>query len=518
MAGVLVLPGCTKVGPDFASPTAPVAPDWLEADGVTVTAEGADERAWWAVFNDPVLDRLIEQGYRGNLPLQVAGLRVLEARAQLGIAVGNQYPQSQAVRASLGYFRESERAAGSPQPGVNGAGFAFAEGSIGLAAAWELDFWGKFRRAIESADANLFASLAGYNDVLVLLSADVAATYVRARTFQQRLAIARDNVQTQREGLRIAEARFRNGATSERDVQQARTLLFATEATIPELETGLLQTRDALSVLLGRPPVPLEELLGPPAPIPEPPLTVAVGIPADLLRRRPDIRAAEAQAAAQSALIGVAKADLYPSVTLAGTLGLRAADVGRFDLSDIFLAKSWEGSFGPQVNWNFLNYGRLTNAVRVEDARFQQAIATYQDAVLQAQREVEDQLVAFVRSQLRVALRKDSAAAATRSTSLALLQYQEGATDFTTVLTALQDQLAEQDSLAVARGDIALALVGIFRALGGGWQVRLGDDPVPAAVRTEMAERTDWGTLLAPGAIPPAASVTGETVFRAPDW
>jgi len=232
------------------------------------------------------------------------------------------------------------------------------------------------------------------------------------------------------------------------------------------------------------------------AQIPAPPAQVAVGIPAELLRRRPDVRHAEWQAAAQSASIGVTKAALYPALSLTGTFGLLSSDVGSFALGDVFLWKSRTANFGPALQWNIFNYGQITNQVRVQDARLQGLLISYQNTVLSAQREVEDNLVAFLRSQERAQSLGESTAAAQRSLDLATLQYRQGITDFTTVLTAQQALLSEQDSLANTLGDISNNLVGVYRALGGGWQVRESKDVVPDSVKEQMAKRTDWGGLL----------------------
>jgi NodT family efflux transporter outer membrane factor (OMF) lipoprotein len=367
---------------------------------------------------------------------------------------------------------------------------------FGLGASWELDLWGKFRRAIEGADASLMASVADYDDALVSLATQVASAYVNIRTYEERLRIARENAGIQRESLRLADVRFRNGETSETDVEQARSEYAQTRSQIPQLEIGLRQNQHALSVLLGMPPSDLQDRLGPGGPIPAAPAEVAIGIPADLLRRRPDIRAAEEQAAAQSALIGATKADLYPAFSLSGTFGFLSTDIGGADLSDAFDWKSRVVSFGPAVVWNVLNYGQITNQVRAQDAAFQQAVLSYQNTVLQAQQEVEDALASFLGAQASVALLAEAVAAARRSVDLATIEYREGATDYTTVLTAQQNLLEQQDQLAVTQGSVAQGLISLYRALGGGWQARAGEAFVRADIKDAMAERTDWGGLL----------------------
>jgi NodT family efflux transporter outer membrane factor (OMF) lipoprotein len=331
------------------------------------------------------------------------------------------------------------------------------------------------------------------------------------------LEIARRNVETQIEALQIAVARFNGGTTTQRDVEQARTVLFNTQSTIPTLEAQIRQARNALCVLVGAPPGSLEPLWEGAAEIPAPPPQVAVGIPADLLRRRPDVRSAELQAMAQSARIGVAKADLFPAFALSGSFGFLSTDVGTFRLADMFSWKARTGSLGPSVQWDILNYGRITNNVRVQDARLQELLLSYQESVLRAQREVEDSLTGYLRAQENAAWLAQSADAAKRSLDLASIQYRQGITDFTTVLTAQQALLAAQDSFANALGSIGGNLVELYRALGGGWQLREGQELVSPEIRELMAKRTNWGGLLS------TASESGEmpefrSPVRPPDW
>jgi len=517
---LLLLAGCTKVGPDFIKPDAPIADKWTEVGELQLDATQVDHADWWKSFNDPVLDRLVNDAYSQNLTLQIAGLRILEARSQLGLAVGGAWPQQQ--QATLGATYNS--------PSDNTGGSAFLKNSwnynTGVAIGWEIDFWGKFKRGIESADAALLASIADYDTVLVSLTADVANVYAIIRTFEERLAIARTNVEIQKRSLRIADVRFRNGATTELDVQQAKTLLLSTQATIPALEAGLRQSENALSILLGKPPGQIRQILGKPGEIPSPPTQIAVGIPADLLRRRPDVRGAELQAAAQSARIGVAKADFYPSVALLGSIGLSATQSsnttasGKSGIGEWFTGDSLTFTGGPSITWNIFNYGQISNNVRVQDARLQQLLVNYQNVVLQAAQEVEDSTVGFVRAQEQARFLNESVTAALRSVDLAVIQYRDGAADYTRVLDTQRSLALQQDQSAVARGGIASNLIDMYRALGGGWQIRAGRDFVPDATKEVMSERTNWGELLTPEdaktLIPP--SNTPDDSYRWPDW
>ncbi len=499
LAGVGALAaGCAVVGPDFERPEAPVSEAWIES---AVVAEPVEHREWWKNFEDPVLVSLIQTAYEQNLTLQIAGLRVHEARAILGLAAGNLYPQNQTLGASASTVKLSENAEpiSNLPPAVSPlVDTSFNNYRLNLDAAWELDFWGRFRRGVESADASLAASIATYDDFLVTLTGDVATAYVLLRTLEERLTYAQSNVAIQQRSLEISDVRFRNGLVTELDVQLARALLGSTQATIPSLETGIRQAKLALSLLLGMPPSDLRDILGGPGKIPTTPENVAIGIPADLLRRRPDIRRSELQAAAQSARIGIATADMYPAFSLIGTVGYSADSTGDLLDSDSTLGL---GTFG--VNWNFLNYGRLRNNVRVEDARFQQLVAAYQNTVLNAAREVEDGLVNFLRAREQVGYLTESVDASRRAVELAETQYRDGIISYTLVLDAQRFLLLTEDQVTAARGKVARSLIATYKALGGGWQIREGNAFIPEEVKATMRERTNWGDLLDTQAVQP---------------
>ncbi|MBM2830885.1 MAG: outer rane efflux protein [Gammaproteobacteria bacterium] len=511
---LIILSGCDAVGPEFVQPDAPVSQQWLEGDDPKISATQAEFSEWWTIFNDPVLNTLVENAYQQNLPLQIAGIRILEARAQLGIAVGNAYPQLQQARGGISHIELSENQSNF-SPALD---TSFRDVNVGFDMGWELDLWGRFRRGIEAADADLLASIADYDDVLVSLTANVATAYTLIRTFEERLAIARANVEIQEESLEIAETRFSGGLTTELDVQQARTLLLNTRATIPALEIGLQQSKHALSTLLGMPPGDLEDALGSLGVIPTAPAAVAIGIPAELLRRRPDIRRAELQAAAQSARIGIAEGDLYPHFSLVGSIGLRASDTFETDLGDLFQLNSIEAFGGPSLTWDVFNYGRIKNNVRVQDARLQQLIVNYQNTVLEASREVEDALVAFLRAQEQVGFLAESVDAANRSVDLAILQYSNGIADYQRVLDTQEALVNQQDLLTSRRGDIATNLIAMFRALGGGWEIRAGKALVPEKTKETMRNRSDWGQLLKPATPDTNESDENKGLFRRPDW
>ena len=488
---LLPLTACL-VGPDFKKPPAPVAEKYLKARGLDHGA--ADYRTWWKAFNDPVLDRLIEIAYAQNLPLLSAGTRVIEARAALGVAIGELYPQSQQATGGLTYIGESR-----PDPFSSRFGQRyFWRDTLGLTVLWELDFWGKFRRGVESADAAYLASIATYDDVLVTLLGDVTTTYIGIRTTQRQIEIAQENVVKQRKSLQVARDRYTGGIASKLPVYQAENVLGQTESAIPQLQIQLDKGLNALRLLLGMPPQSLDELLSGARGIPVPPASIAVGIPADLVRRRPDIRAAELAAASQSAQVGIAEADLYPAFSLTGSFGAAASTIRRSTLADMFTGRAITFGFGPSFSWNILNYGQITNTVRVQNAKLQGLLVDYQNTVLKAQKEVEDGLATYRDSQVQVAYLRQSVAAAEKALEIALIEFTLGTRDFTPVLTAEQNLYTAQNDLAIASGNVSAGLTSVFRALGGGWQIREGDDFVPPPVREEMRARTNWGNLLPP--------------------
>jgi NodT family efflux transporter outer membrane factor (OMF) lipoprotein len=475
------------VGPAYVRPPVETETAWLESGDPAVRPEPAQSARWWEVFADPTLIRLVETAYAENLTLRAAGLRVVEAQARRGIAIGTLFPQQQAIVGSYAHTLQSENTFfSSPTRGFN----TFL---AGFDAAWELDLWGKFRRAVEAADSDLLAAVASYDDVLVSLVSEVAATYLTIRTVDERLEVARDNVRVQEDSLGIARVRYEAGGTSELDVEQAATLLHDTEATIPDLERARRQAIDSLCVLLGMPPQGLTEILGGPGKLPEVPTSVAVGVPADLLRRRPDVRSAEFAAAAQSARIGVSTAQLLPAFRLTGTIGVSAQQAERW-----FEGNSFEAVGGPEFNWPVLNYGRLINDVRLQDATFQELATAYSNTVLLAQQEVEDALVGYLRGTERVQRLDEAVQAGNRAVDLSIIQYREGATDYTSVLNSQQAKLRVDDELVNERGIVALSVVALYKALGGGWEMREGQDFVPAETRAQMEERTHWGGLLSP--------------------
>jgi NodT family efflux transporter outer membrane factor (OMF) lipoprotein len=472
---VLSLCGCTtiseyihngfKVGPNYHKPPAPVAPDWIDDSDPRLRRGPEDLSEWWKVFHDPVLDNLICTAYHQNLTLQQAGFRVLEARAQLGIGVGNFFPQLQNMTGSYEREAVSNETAGRTLSST--ARRFFGQWNYGFNLAWELDFWGRFRRAIESDRDALDSSVEAYDDALVTLLSDVATAYVQMRTLEKRIAYAKKNAAIQRVTYEIAKDKkgiFASGL----DIDQALSTLRQTEAAIPELEIALRQTTDRLCTLLGIPPEELRTRLGL-GDIPTAPSEVVVGIPADLLRRRPDVREAERNAAAQCAQIGVAESAFYPHCAIVGTIDYQAE---RF--KNLFKPTAFSGTIAPGFTWDILNYGRIFFNVRFQDARFQELIAAYQQSVLTANQEVEDGLVSFLKAQERTRLQKEAADAGEAAVKAIHDLWKGGLlTDYTRVAQLELNQVTLDDTLAQAQGEIALGLIQVFKALGGGWQIRL---------------------------------------------
>ena len=485
---VLVLTGCS-VGPKFEKPEVALNESWSQEASAKLTTLASPDSAWWRAFNDATLDRLVDLAYHQNLPLQIAGVRILESRAQLAIAVGRQYPQVQAIFGSAAALGVSENVANN----VPGFDRYFWDYQLGFDAAWEMDFWGKFRNDVQAETAAHLATVADYDDALVSLTAEVARTYAVVRTFEVLLEQARRNATLQEEGLRIAESRFRNGATSELDVTQATTLLESTRATIPRLEIGLLQSQNSLSTLLAQPTGTVQTLLEGPQLIPSAPAQVSVSVPAELLRRRPDVRSAELAAVAQCARIGVAKADLYPHISLFGSIGLHATSGGGQPSASLFDSGSVFYALGPRLFWPIFNYGRIRNNVRVQDARLQELLINYEDTVLTAAQEVEDGMTGYLKSQEAAVSAQNAATAAQRSVELAVVQYREGAVDYQRVLDAQRSLLEEENTLAQTQSSIATNLIALYKALGGGWELRQGQQVVTDSTRAEMENRTNWG-------------------------
>ena len=455
---LLLLTGCVLVGPDYTPPE-PQTPDLWQQDLLRGLGDGsADLRSWWTLLGDPLLDSLIERADQGNLDLRRAVSRIQEARAVRGITTSARYPEVDGT-GTLERQKTSEQVLPAPFGG-NTTNFY----SLGTDAFWELDLWGRVSRSIESADAGLQATIEDYRDVQVSMYAEVATTYVEVRALQARIAYARSNVRTQRGSLQLTVDRRDAGIGSDLEVAQADQNLARSESAIPALQIRLATAIHSLAVLLGEIPSALYPELSAEAPIPQPPDEVGVGLPADLLRQRPDIRRAERELASQTAQIGVATAELYPTFVLNGDFSIDA-----FGKSGMFDAGSTRYGFGPSLRWNLFSGGRVRNQIRAEDARTQQSLARYEEAVLRGLEDVENSMVAFVRERERRKALARAVSSSRRAVELVSILYRTGLTDFQNVLDSERTLFDQEDSLAESEGFVTQNLVSLYRALGGGW-------------------------------------------------
>lgn len=500
--GLLVLSACTTVGPDYEEPVV----DWLQQWQPTVYGNTLDQGSssqeastqksqnkqnhidfefWWHLFNDPVLSKLIEEARQGNHSLRIAGLRIIESRALLGIANSSLYPQLQQVNGSASYVNNQSHGGNAPKSQ------SFTNYQAGFNLGWELDFWGRFQRGIESADAAFFASISNHQDAQVLLTAQVANAYFAYRTTQDRIKIAHENANIQKRSYEITTNVFNSGEGSELDLQQAKTQYLATLSTIPELEITLSQTRNAIAILLAKQPGVLPELDITKTNYKWPVISPKYFqyIPANLLTRRPDIRTAAWQVAAQSAQIGVAEADFYPAISLFGTIGWSGSDLtGVSDTSSLV--------FGPSFTWNILDYDRIENNVRIQDARLQQLMEQYQNLVLLAAKEVDDASYSLLKTNEQKLLVDKSLKASQRALSLANIRYREGYSDFQRVLDAQRAMFVQADNQLLTQGSYITIIINLYKSMGGGWSEMSVDDLISTEVRETMQERTDWGDLL----------------------
>ena len=459
----LVLAGACKVGPDYAPPPTPLPnaapmPDRWNAEA-TMGLESGEARlqTWWHVFDDPTLESLVERAQLQNLDLKQAVARVREARAFVGVARGDRMPAVDALAEGNVGKTSDASVPQAPEGGFQTAGLF----STGVDASWEIDVFGRLARNIEAAEAGYEASVEDYRDVLVSLLAEVALAYVDVRSLQQRLDFARSNVTSQRESLQLTRDRFNAGLTSALDVAQAESNLGDTEATIPQLEQALGFALNRLAVLLATTPGALDDELSRAGSIPEPPAAVGVGIPAELVRQRPDVRGAERLLASQTARIGVATADLYPRFSLFGFFSFDAGNVG--DSTGV----GW--SLVPGVRFNLFDRERIRSRVRVEEARAEQTFLAYEQTVLRALEDVENAMIAYAKERERRERLVEAVDATERSVELVRTQYLSGLTNFQNVLDSQRSLFRLQDQLATSEGLQIQNLIVLYRALGGGW-------------------------------------------------
>lgn len=466
-----------NVGPDYSPPPTKVPEGWGELCTTSTNACSANLACWWKVFHDPVLDELIEQAVAGNVNLQAARQRILEARAQRCIAASAGWPSILAT-GSFDHFRISRNAffGTGRQPGVttaaagqNTAGGGFGtEGNlyqVGFDATWEIDVFGKVRRSVEAASANLAAAVEDRRDILVTLLSEVAVNYVQLRGLQRQIAIAQENLASQRQTLKLTQDLLAHGRGDALAVAQAQAQVDTTAATIPPLEASLRQTVHQIGLLLGKEPMAFAGLLCTSQPIPAPPPEVPTGMPCDLLRQRPDIRRAERQLAAATANIGVAVADLYPQFSINGSVGLETL---RPHL--LFRPESFFWSVNPMVNWTIFDGGNILNNIQLKTDQEREAAANYCQTVLTALTNVEDALAAYTQEQAHNKALADAVASNRKTLELASQLFIQGRTDFLSVLDAQRALLAAENLLAQSDQALSADVIAIYKALGGGWQ------------------------------------------------
>ena len=498
----ITLSACTTLGPDFSKPEATWLKHWDPVlHGLASAEQGKEvlsETTFWnGLFNDPVLQQLIREAQTANPQLRLAALRIFESRALQGMAASSLYPQVQQATGSVSYI-------GSRNHELNRSN-SFGNYQGGFNIGWEMDFWGRFQRSIESADATFLAAVENQRAVQVLTSAQITDLYFSYRITQARIRIAHKNAEIQKRSFRITTEQFNSGNTSELDVQQAKTQYLATLAAIPLLEQGLVQIRNALNLLLGRPPGNLEVLEDPDYKLPEANRSQVTALPARLLLRRPDIQAAAWMVAAQSAQIGIAEADFYPSISLLGTLGWAGSSMATAGATTL--------AAGPALQWNIFDHGRIANNVRLQDARLQQLIEQYQYAVLLAATEVDNAAIGVVKSAEQIKLLEESVKSAERALEIANTNYHEGYADFQRVLDAQRALFGQTDRLISTRGDNISAIIALYKSLGGGWQSRRTSELLPDTLQQQMQQRVDWGELLdAP--LPPGPDIMNPDTNR----
>ena len=454
---ITVVSGCLSVGPDYVRPDTTVNKDWntkLKSDSDKKETVTDNLAVWWNALGDPKLSSLIERAEKGNLDLKKAQAKIREARARRGVARAGFFPTLNAT-GSAKRSKSSDDSGGATND-LYVAGFD---------ASWELDIFGGVRRSTEAAQANLEASREDLRDVLVSLLAEVATNYVDVRTYQARLAVAEANLKSQEETYQLTVWQSQAGLSDELVVQQALYNLENTRSNVPTLRTGLEEAMNRIAVLLGEQPGKIHEELTKRERIPVTPLNIAVGVPADVLRRRPDIRKAERNLASQTATVGVAVADLYPKFTLSGTIGLEALSTG-----NLFSSGSRTYGFGPSITIPLLAGGSIRQNIEVQSALQEQYLIAYETTILNALEEVENALTAYAEEQHRKQTLTDAAAAAKQAAELAKNKYQSGLTAFSDVLDAQRSLLSFEDELAKSEGTVTTNLISLYKALGGGWK------------------------------------------------
>ncbi len=502
---LLLLSGCAKLGPDFRGVTHPPLPKtWSHKNKQASTIE------WWKTFHDPILNSLVKQAYTQNLDIKSAGLRIAQSRAALGISQGLVFPQLQALSGQ----------ASSTHTGLGDV----ASAGINFDMGWEMDIWGKYARNMESSKAQLYASIASYDNIMVSVISEVARNYINYRTAQERLIYAKRNVVIQERVTKMTEIQFNSGNVSELDMQQARTQLFNTRTSIPAVELGRINARNALALLLATDAATIEGLLQKGNAnnftsmskyiaehkgivqikakkkglveinlIPKARLNPYYKIDANLLTKRPDIKVAEYQVHTNSALIGAKMAELYPSISLFGNIGYNTNNSSGSWLNS---SNALGVTVGPSFSWNIFNYGRIKNQIRLQDAKFEESLVNYNKTVLSAVADVSNALDGYILTKKQHTENKKAVEATIRAFNISVVQYNDGLVNYQRLLTTVEKLTSTQDRYASIKGNMALNAIALYKALGGGWQISRGKSYISQEMAEKMKGRTDWGHYL----------------------
>jgi len=504
---VLALSGCAKLGPDFEGVKAPPMPKtWSQG---SPKADQKKIAQWWKRFDDPTLNQLVEKAYAQNLDIKSAGLRILQARAVLGISEGLRYPQVQNLSANGALTRQNDN--------------NFEVAGINFDLGWEMDIWGKYARGIESSEATLYASLSSYNAIMVSIVSEVARNYINYRTSQERLAYAKRNVNIQERVTEMTEVQFNSGNVSELDMQQARTQLYNTRSAIPSLELAKVKSRNAIALLLALDAKEMDSLLHSSSKsdavskyigaqkrntmqlkegkhnllnvdmIPHAKLNPNHKIDANLIKRRPDIQVSEYQVRSNSALIGAKMAELYPSFSLFGNIGINSNNATG---SWVSVGDALGVAIGPSFSWNIFQYDRIKNQVRLQDAVFEESLVNYNKKVLSAITEVSDALNGYIWTQKQQEENRKAVEATVRAFNISVVQYNDGLVNYQRLLTTVEKLTATQDRYATIKGNLAINAVLLYKALGGGWQMSQGKSYLSQETAARMKNRVDWGSYL----------------------
>ena len=455
--------GCL-VGPDYCRPAAPVSPTWQHGGNGHYLADGSDVHAWWLDFNDPVLEGLVFTALDQNLGLREAYFRILQARYRSGVVRGDLFPSADA-KADYSYRKLSRN--GNTFGSSPNAFEPFSLYSSGFDVNWETDLFGRYRRILESAHAEIGVAVEDRHAVLVTLLADIATSYTETRMLEEQIGVAQRNLELQQRTHELTFSRARSGLVDEFDVKRAESNMYATAAAVPRLEAARQNALNRLCVLSGQPPRDMSQWLEPTATIPVASSDIDVGLPAHLLRRRPDVRKAEREIHAHCARVGAATAELYPELNILGTL-----NVDSRDFATMFASNSIAHSVGPSLKWDILNFGRVRNKVRVSEARWGEAVAAYRNTVLEAAEEVEDAMIDHLREQERTTLLTKAVAAARTAAHLAQSRYGKGLVEFTGLVDAQRSQLLLEEQLVLSRASITLDRIRLYRARGAAGRFR----------------------------------------------